>query len=145
MKKHILSMLILICALNIPLSAQFDTRQYYEHKIHTYGRVKTEGMIMTGVGAGVTIVGVVLLTNVKWTSEDNGDGTSSYHADTSESGKIISGSICALAGFAVFTTGIVLGCIGSHKVKEYIKIVDKMAFDLKCTPKKQGFVLTYRF
>lgn len=128
------------------LSEQPSDNELYQYKINKYSKMRNTGTVL-GVGGGIlTVVGIVLVSNADWdqqtTSDEYGNTNSNYNT-TSGSG--IAGVFCIVGGVSIGTVGIIIGTIGSKSVKKYQAKMKNVSFNFNCTPKQQGFVLSYRF
>jgi hypothetical protein len=145
MKKYIF-LLIVMANIVIPVMAQEEYRQVYEHKIQTFSHLRSAGYTMTGFGAGTAITGAILLASLP--SSYWYDGNASYYGeeyDPSDDLKAFSGIICIALGVGLLAGGITMSSIGSHKVRSYQGKLNNLSLGMICTPSKQGFTLTYRF
>jgi len=144
MKKNgFLFVISLLLVLN-PVFGQKDYKHLYEHKVHTYNRMKHAGWTMTGIGSGFACAGTIMLASVPsdyWGNNNSTDQTENI-GDVFQA---LSGIICLSVGVGLMAGGITLGSIGSHKSKKYQQKLDNLSFGMICTPKRQGFSLTYRF
>jgi hypothetical protein len=130
----------------IPMKGQDQQKLLYEKKIHTYTKMRTNGIIMTGVGGGLALAGAKLLSDVDWNSSYEDD--SYYYEDDMDAGdvfKAFAGICCAGIGVGLVAGGVTLICVGSHKVNTYKDKLNNISIGVIYAPNKQGLSLTYRF
>jgi len=145
--KKILIVFILSLIVFIPLHAQMEKQQLYQHKVEVYTRMKNAGWTMTGFGGGLIVTGTILVATLPggyWYDEDD----IYYSSDRSEPGddvKAFAGMMSIGLGIELLAGGITLGSIGTHKVRQYKSKLDNLSFSPIITPKVQGLSLVYRF
>jgi hypothetical protein len=146
MKKTVILFVLTVFTL-VPSIAQRDTQSLYEHKVKVYSKMSKTGWIMTGIGSGFAIGGAVALATVPkdfWYDDndyyDNVDGD--HYAEGIQA---VAGIISLGIGVGMLTGGIIMGSIGTRKMKSYKAKLDNLSFTPVVTPRVQGFSLVYRF
>jgi len=119
-----------------------DRRALYERKIAGFSKMKRIGLTLAGVGGGLTVAGVILVSSVDWSQTSNGNGGTTYVTDD-PSGLV--GVIMIYGGLPMMVTGIILGAIGNKKVKDYSEKLYNLNVGFNVTPNYSGVRLTYRF
>lgn len=146
MKRKLLILSFLISLISTQLFAQIDTRALYQRKVNSYSKMKNIGLGL-GIGGGVsTVLGIALMATGDWgtnstTQSNYGYSNSSYN--TGPDASVVFGILLLEAGVASGITGIVLGSIGSKKVKFYQAKLNGLS--INCTPKLNGLCLTLKF
>jgi hypothetical protein len=144
MKKKCWLFLVAVILAVTPVFSQKDYKQLYEHKIHSFNRMKHTGWTLTGIGSGFAFAGSALLITLPSNDRDSHD--SDFAGDGLEDFvQAMGGIICLGVGVGLMAGGITLGSIGSHKVKSYNNKLNNLSLGVICTPRKQGLMLTYRF
>jgi hypothetical protein len=145
MKKTVILFVLTVFTL-VPMMAQGDTQSLYEHKVKVYSRMSKTGWIMTGIGSGFAVGGAVALATLPndfWQEDEH------YYDDESDdigSGLQFAGGCISLGiGIGMLTGGIIMGSIGTRKMKSYKTKLDNLSFTPVVTPRVQGFSLVYRF
>lgn len=110
---------------------------YNEKKYIRFKRMRNTGIILTGIGAGLTATGVVLIASAG-KEEDYYNGSYDDGELTPWGRKILGGTVCLIFGLGSAGGGIPLWAIGSHKMKQY-------GNTLKLQPAKNGLALAYSF
>ncbi|HLO60269.1 MAG TPA: hypothetical protein VK179_16075 [Bacteroidales bacterium] len=146
MKKTVILFVLTIFTL-VPMMAQRDTQSLYEHKVKVYSRMSKTGWILTGIGSGFAVGGAVALATVPnefWHDDDDyyDDFDGDYYGEGIQA---VAGIISLGIGIGMLTGGIVMGSIGTHKMKAYKSKLDNISFTPVVTPRVQGFSLVYRF
>jgi hypothetical protein len=97
---------------------------------------------LAAVGGLLSVGGAVILaTTPEYVYDDYGFATNEDEVTTHVTG----GIICLTVGIEMLIGGIVLNSIGSKKCKQYKAKLENLSMKILCTPKQQGFMLTYRF
>lgn len=102
---------------------------YDEGKYRKFKKMRTAGMVLTGVGAGLITAGIVLANSAKNYDEDDWGGS---FADG------VGSAICIVLGAASVGGGVTMWVIGNNKMKKYGN-----ALNLQST--KNGLGLVYSF
>jgi hypothetical protein len=147
MKKTVILFILTVFTL-IPMQAQRDERSIYEHKIKVYSRTSKTGWIMTGIGSGFAIGGAVALATLPsdyWNQGEYDSDYDYYDEDLGDDLQFLGGCISIGLGVGLLAGGIVMGSIGTHKMKSYKAKLDNLSFAPIVTPRVQGFTLVYRF
>lgn len=149
MKRNIVIILILIMAGSYPSMAQYDPdyklnerrSELYSRKITTYSKMRKVGLGLGLAGGVLTVAGVSLVSSADWETTSYGGSTSTTTTDSEG----VAGLLMLVVGVPLAVTGIVLGSIGSAKVKSYSKKLNGLSFNIDYTPHRKGVILTYRF
>ncbi|MBX3242438.1 MAG: hypothetical protein KIT80_04810 [Chitinophagaceae bacterium] len=121
------------------LQSTMNELAYNEEKYRKFKKMRTTGMVLTGVGAGLITTGIVLIASgADDTSFDASGGTVYINDMTPGDGKVIGGVVCLVFGIMSTGGGITLWAIGNNKMKRYDNAVN-----LQST--KNGLVLAYSF
>lgn len=105
--------------------------------------MRTTGIIPGVAGAVLTIAGIA-----KADADDMNNALAKYSgglnvpAGDPEGER---GALMVMLGVPMSVTGIILGIIGSRKVRSYSEKLDKITLDLSYSPQRKGVMLTYRF
>ncbi len=123
------------------LQSPMQQLAYNEEKYRKFKRMRTTGIVLTGVGAGLLTGGIVLLSS--GIKENDGEwetsgGTIYMDADSPGAGKVVLGTVGIILGVTSAGGGITLWVIGNNKMKKYGNAVN-----LQST--KQGLGLAYSF
>jgi hypothetical protein len=146
MKKYV-TLFLLTLAMLVPLYAQVDKQNLYQHKVEVYTKMKNAGWTMTGFGGGLIITGTILVATLPggyWYDYDD----TYYSSDNSEPGddvKAFAGILSIGLGVGLLAGGITLGSIGTHKVRQYQSKLNGLSLNPIITPDVQGLSLVYRF
>ena len=125
-------------------TGQDKYKQLYKNKIITYTKMRSGGLIMTGLGGGSLIAGAALLASIPsaYWNTNNGYGMPNqdkYDLQAAE------GVIFLSLGIGLVAGGITLSSIGSYKVRSYRHKLNNLSMGVICAPNRQGLSLTYRF
>jgi hypothetical protein len=97
-------------------------------KYNSGRNLRTTGIILTVVGAGLEIIGAIIIG----TNSDQIDNNYLYTTvryDESKENKIIGGAILAAAGGVSMLTGIILSAVGYSKVPQSIRIYNNAIYN----------------
>jgi hypothetical protein len=120
--------------------AQTDAqKKFFDDKINKYTKMKNTGWVLAGTGGAFMLVGLSMVATADW--ETNTTPTSST-ANTNDSNGIV-GVLLLAAGVPVFITGVVIGSVGSKRVKHYKKGLNDISFQVK--PHVNGIGLVCNF
>ncbi|MFT4093578.1 MAG: hypothetical protein QM640_08055 [Niabella sp.] len=121
---------------HFPLSVS-GTLNYNKEKYRKFKKMRTTGIILTSVGAGLITSGIVLLS----TTDDDGDGYYEYgdYYVEGDDGKIVGGAVCLVMGILSTGGGITMWTIGNRKMKQY----GSANLSLKSTKSGLGFAYTF--
>jgi hypothetical protein len=147
MKKIFLSILVVL-TLFVPVNAQQDKQDLYQHKVEVYTRMKNAGWTMTGFGGGLIVTGTILVATLPGNYWGYEDYSYSYYDDPYDGSadvRAFGGFMCIGLGVGLLAGGITMGSIGTHKLRQYKSKLDNLSFVPVITPKVQGFSLVYRF
>src|SRR6267154_2555659 len=126
-----------LVAFSLKLAAQTNVpvlssdRLLYAQKVEKFKRMKTTGILMTGAGAILLVVGISNLASVDYTSY------SSSGQSPANDPKYTSGLLMLIGGEACLGGGIPLAIIGSKQSKKWQRKLDGLTFNLKLSPKQQ--------
>ncbi|HOZ83936.1 MAG TPA: hypothetical protein PK191_00510 [Niabella sp.] len=119
--------------------AYASTNTYQEEKYRRFRKMRTGGIVLTSMGAGLIFVGAALIQSANNDSYyTDYDDDYYYHIEDSD-GKIIGGALCIGAGVLSMGGGITMWIIGNNKMKKY----GGGSVTLKNT--KSGVGLVYNF
>ena len=128
-----------ILCLSAQCYAQIDQQKMlYLQKSEKYRKMKNTGRVLTVIGGGLWIYGVVTIVNSINTSNNGGTTTSS-------SGDLQNGSLAWLGGIAGMGAGIPLWIIGGHNQRKYEDKLQNISLRINASPQNKGLTLTYRF
>ncbi len=134
--------LVLFAAIQVsaaPYASEYD-HEYLEARLNKFKGMRTAGFVMAGIGGASLLGGIILASNGEWeTVETPSGGTQTQAQDGSAAG----GLLLIVAGIPVTVAGIVLGSIGSSKVRKYRALLEGVSLDLR--PGHTGARLSYRF
>jgi hypothetical protein len=136
-----LSLLVFI-AKQQQLFAQTDPQSKYLRKVEAYRKMKNGGTVLGVAGAALTITGIVLVSKADWHQQSY---VGSYGSNYNTDGKGVAGIFSIALGVPMTVGGIVLGSIGSRKMKQYQEKLSNVRFNLLYTPQQRGMTLAYRF
>ena len=125
-------------------TGQDKYRQLYKNKIITYTKMRRNGLVMTGFGAGSLIAGTVLLATIPSEYWNANYGYPIPNQDKYDL-QAAEGVIFLAVGIGLLAGGITLSSIGNYKVKSYRHKLDNLSLGVICAPNRQGLSLTYRF
>ena len=135
----IVVLLSFILCLSAQCYAQIDQQKMlYLQKSEKYRKMKNTGRVLTVIGGGLWIYGVVTIVNSINTSNNGGTTTSS-------SGDLQNGSLAWLGGIAGMGAGIPLWIIGGHNQRKYEDKLQNVSIRFNASPQNKGLTLTYRF
>lgn len=150
MKKVLLLIWVFVFAIDLTALAQYDPS--YKHKdrraalfaekIATYTKMKKVGVGLGLAGGVLSISGALLVSSADWETTTGYNGTTNKTTTDSEG---VTGLLMLVVGIPLAATGIVLGSIGSHKVKSYQQKLDRLSVKVDYGWHNRGLVLTYRF
>jgi len=143
MKKYLITLIIAACFFNIPAMGQDAYKQLYEKKVKSYSKMRSTGGTLAIIGAVFTAAGTALLCTVPDYTYDDYSITPTNEDEVAL--QVLGGVVGLGVGIDMLTAGIIVGSIGSHKYKQYKSKLDNLSMHIICSPKQQGFMLTYRF
>ena len=141
MKSTLIILALLVVSAN--LVAQQQSRELYQSKIATYTKMKRAGGILTGVGVGLTVVGISVLSNLDYYNTTNSYGQPT--SKPSDPGKFAWGVASVVGGIGMMGAGIPLSIIGSIKTKKYSKKLQNVSLKMNLVPNRHSVTLAYRF
>lgn len=150
MKRIILITFLFVFISNLPVFAQYYDPDYkhqerrealYERKVASYTKMKRVGTSLGLAGGVLTVSGIALVSSANWETHTYNGNTSTTTTDSEG----ITGLLMLVVGVPLAVTGIVLGTIGARKTKSYQERLNKLSFNLDCSPNKTGVAFTYRF
>lgn len=145
MNKLMLLLLALFCTV-LPGIAQDHYQQLYERKVETFTKVRNGGYVMTGVGAGLAMTGVLLVATLPsdyWGTDDD----EYYYGDYDEdygSGDDVQAAFGILSigiGVGLLAGGITMSSIGSRKIRYYQGKTGTLSFGIE----NEGLTLSFKF
>ncbi len=147
MKKSLFIFPLLFIFFTITTYAQYynseleSKRELYERKVASYTKMKSTGWTVAGIGGGMTILGIVLMSNgtCETTTNSNGYQTSTCDATAS------AGILGVVVGIPATIAGIVIGSVGSRKQKEYMGKLERLKFSYNKIDNYNLVSLSYRF
>lgn len=139
--KKVFTVFIITLTLAASVYAQDHKQGLYEQKVQGYAKMKKTGHILTGIGGGMTIAGIILVSSADWTTESTYNGTNFNTNDPAG----IAGTLILVGGAGLTVTGIVLSSVGSRKYKEYKQKLNNISITPIHYNKNYGVTLTYRF
>ncbi len=116
------------------------TFNYNEEKYRKFKKMRTGGIILTSVGAGLIIGGTALIID-----GNNQNGGYNFNGDyydgdlTDGDGKIVAGALGIAFGALSVGGGITMWVIGNNKMKKY------GGGQMSLQPTKNGLGLAYKF
>jgi hypothetical protein len=116
------------------------TFNYNEEKYRKFKKMRTGGIILTSVGAGLIIGGTALIID-----GNNQNGGYNFNGDyydgdlTDGDGKIVAGAVGIVFGALSVGGGITMWAIGNKKMKKY------GGGQMSVQPTKNGLGLAYKF
>ncbi|HTG57512.1 MAG TPA: hypothetical protein VL943_14645 [Niabella sp.] len=116
------------------------TFNYNEEKYRKFKKMRTGGIILTSVGAGLIIGGTALI--IDGNNQNDGYNFSGDYYDgdlTDGDGKIVAGAVGIVFGALSVGGGITMWVIGNNKMKKY------GGGQMSIQPTKNGLGLAYRF
>lgn len=116
------------------------TFQYNEEKYRKFKKLRTGGIILTSVGAGLIIGGTALI--IDGNNENDGYNFSGDYYDgdlTDGDGKIVAGAVGIAFGALSAGGGITMWAIGNKKMKKY------GGGQMSIQSTKNGLGLAYKF
>lgn len=117
------------------------TRDQLETKKQKFGRMKTTGFTLGGIGAAMLVGGAVLAANGEWETYNTPSGSSTEPQDAAAG----TGFALLVIGIPMTVGGIILGSIGSRKVTQYQDMLDNMAVGFDIRDGRKGLRLSYAF
>ncbi len=112
---------------------------YNEEKYRKFKKMRTTGMVLTGVGAGLITTGIVLIASGSKDTHFGPTGGTVYVDEMTDGDrKVVGGAFCVVFGALSTGGGITLWAIGNNKMKKYGNAVN-----LQST--KNGVGLAYSF
>ncbi|MBX3242439.1 MAG: hypothetical protein KIT80_04815 [Chitinophagaceae bacterium] len=111
------------------LPSAMNQLAYDEEKYRKFKKMRTAGMVLTGVGVGLITTGIVLGNSSRNYDEDDWGGSFT---------DAVGGAICILLGTVSTGGGVTFWIIGNNKMKKYGNTVN-----LQST--KNGLGLAYSF
>ena len=117
------------------------TKDEIESKIKTFGKLKSDGIKVGCIGATMTLLGVILVSNADWETQQtiNGSRTSS------QDGTGVIGVLLIIPGIPIGLTGLILSGIGGSKVTEYEKRLKRISFGIGISHESTLLSLRYSF
>lgn len=113
---------------------------YNEEKYRKFKKMRTGGIILTSVGAGLIIGGTALIIDGNNQNDGYNFNGDYYDGDfTDGDGKIIAGAVGIAFGVLSTGGGITMWAIGNKKMKKY------GGGQISVQPTKNGLGLAYRF
>ncbi|MFT3904444.1 MAG: hypothetical protein QM727_14835 [Niabella sp.] len=106
---------------------------FNEEKYQKFKKMRTGGIVLTFVGAGLIATGTALIAS----AEDERDYD--YYSDDNGEGKAIAGVLCVAFGTLSTGGGITMWVIGNNKMKKYGR------GQVSVQSNKNGIGLAYRF
>lgn len=91
---------------------------YNEEKYKKFKKMRTTGIVLTGVGAGLLTAGIVLISSGINEGDDYNLGTDNVYGNN----KVVGGMLCTALGVTATGGGITLWAIGNNKMKKYSAI-----------------------
>jgi len=140
MNKLVLLSGLLVFILQNRVVAQSGSKALYLRKVESYHKMKNTGTALGVAGGILTITGIVLVSDADWHKQTY--GAANY---TTADSKGVVGVLSIVVGIPMVVGGIVLGSVGSRKMKEYQQKLYGLSFNPIYTPQQRGIVLTYRF
>lgn len=116
------------------------TFNYNEEKYRKFKKMRTGGIILTSVGAGLIIGGTALI--IDGNNQNDGYNFSGNYYDgdlTDGDGKIVAGALGIAFGALSVGGGITMWVIGNNKMKKY------GGGQMSIQPTKNGVGLAYKF
>ncbi|WP_114791893.1 hypothetical protein U0035_15165 [Niabella yanshanensis] len=113
---------------------------YNEEKYRKFKKLRTGGIILTSVGAGLIIGGTALI--IDGNNQNDGYNFSGNYYDgdlTDGDGKIVAGAVGIAFGALSVGGGITMWVIGNNKMKKY------GGGQMSIQPTKNGLGLAYKF
>lgn len=107
---------------------------FNEDKYRKFKKMRTTGIVLTAVGAGLIATGIALVSNA-----DNYDYYYDDYYYSDDDDKIVGGAVCIVTGFFATGGGITMWAIGSKKMKKY------GGGSLSLTSSKSGMGVAYHF
>ena len=112
---------------------------YNEDKYRKFKKMRTTGIVLTGVGVGLITTGIVLIADgAKDTNFSSTGGTVYVDDMTAGDGKVLGGAFCVVFGGLATGGGITLWAIGNNKMKKY-------SGNTSIQASKNGLGLAYSF
>ncbi len=121
------------------LATEMTRLAYNEDKYQKFKKMRTTGMVLTGVGAGLITTGIILISSGNSEKNNFGNNGGTIYVDDLTPGdrKIVGGVFCIIFGTLSTGGGITLWTIGNNKMKKY------SALNLQST--KNGLGVAYSF
>ena len=115
----------------------------YQQKIESYTKLKRTGIGLGLAGGVLSVTGIVMVSNADWETTPNSYGGGSSKTTNDSEG--VTGVLMLLVGVPLAATGIVLGSIGSSKVRKYREKLEDVSLNIDYSQQNKGFTLCYRF
>jgi hypothetical protein len=145
--KKCVSIFLLTLAMLVPLCAQVDKQNLYQHKVEVYTKMKNAGWTMTGCGGALIVAGTMMVATLPddyWYVEEQ-SYYQGYSNDESDDMKAFAGILSIGLGVGLVAGGITLASIGTHKVRQYQSKLNGLSLNPIISPDVQGLSLVYRF
>lgn len=134
---------MLILSWSLQASAQADPdfaqKALYSSKYYKYKNMKTVGMVLTGTGLVLGIVGISKMSNAPQTYNPSTGQTVATGPDAE------TGAWMFLLSVPMVGAGVPLAIVGSVKSKKYNALLEKTLINGRVTPQGAGLSLTYKF
>jgi len=131
----------LISLFSLSATAQKFTKELCTQKIEQYTKLKKTGTILGITGGVLTMAGIVAVKNADWETETYDNETNVHTKD----GSGILGVGAMVIGIPMTITGIVLGSVGSKKIKQYKGRLKDAALYIGPAQQNMGIQLTLKF
>ncbi|MGK7392453.1 MAG: hypothetical protein ACNS60_19015 [Candidatus Cyclobacteriaceae bacterium M2_1C_046] len=109
---------------------------YYRYKIESFHKMQRVGIMMGVSGGAMTILGATVISAANNNTEMDGSDRTTLGAF---------GVASIIVGVPLGITGIVIGTIGSRKLKETKERLNELKLESYADPNVQGLVLKYKF
>ncbi|HMR83011.1 MAG TPA: hypothetical protein PKE30_07765 [Niabella sp.] len=119
-------------------SGEKQPTSFNEEKYRKFKKMRTNGIILTGIGAGLITGGVVLVAIGAKDNHNDGYWDGDYYYESSD-GKIIAGALGIVFGTLSTGGGITMWVIGNNKMKKY------GGGEISLQSNKNGLGVAYRF